>query len=177
MVKYAKRELARIGRDEEGLQDLINKNILDIVEMFSEQDHSGFSAGYALSVLERLLRYKPLTPLTGEPDEWNDTWYGSKQNKRCHSVFLDGDKAHDDDAIIVSDNGGITWFTSGRFRKEVTFPYMPPTHPEKVYIEYTEDVPPGFTGNEFEIITDNPERIKALYDRKRKEFDEGEGKT
>lgn len=177
LVEYAKSELAKIGRDEEGLQDLINKNILDIVEMFSEQGHSGFSAGYALSVLERLLRYKPLTPLTGEPDEWNDTGHGSKQNKRCFSVFLDGDKAHDNDAIIVSDNGGITWFTSGRFRKEVTFPYTPPTHPEKVYIEYTEDVPPGFTGDEFEIITDNPERIKALYDRKRKEFDEGEGKT
>ena len=126
MVKYAKRELARIGRDEEGLQDLIDKNILDIVEMFSEQGHSGFSAGYALSVLERLLRYKPLTPLTGEPDEWNDTGHGSKQNKRCFSVFLDGDKAHDNDAIIVSDNGGITWFTSGRFRKEVTFPYTTP---------------------------------------------------
>lgn len=177
LVEYAKSELARIGKDEEGMQDAINKNILDIVEMFSEQGHSGFSAGYALSVLERLLRYKPLTPLTGEPDEWNDTGHGFKQSKRCSSVFLDEDKAHDNDAIIVSDNGGITWFTSGRFRKEVTFPYMPPTHPEKVYIEYTEDVPPGFTGDEFEIITDNPERIKALHDRKRKEFDEREGKT
>lgn len=74
--------------------------------------------------------------------------------------------------IIVSDNGGITWFSSGRFRKEVTFPYAVPLHPEKVYIEYTEDVPPGFTGDKFEVITDNPERIKALYERKRKEFDD-----
>ena len=45
-------------------------------------------------------------------------------------------------------------------------------HPEKVYIEYTKDVPPGFISNDYEIITDQPERIKALYERKRKEFDE-----
>ena len=78
----------------------------------------------------------------------------------------------DIDAIIVSDNGGITWFTSGRFRKKITFPYLPPIHPEKVYIEYTEDVPAGFTGDKYEIITEQPERIKALYEKKRREFDE-----
>ena len=58
------------------------------------------------------------------------------------------------------------------FRKNITFPYTPPFYPEKVYIEYTEDVPPGFTGDKYDIITDNPDRIKALYERKRKEFDE-----
>lgn len=177
MVEYAKRELDRIGKDEEGMQDLINKNILEIVEKFSEQGHTGFTAGYALSVLERLLRFKPITPLTGEPDEWNELHHGVRQNKRCPSVFQQEDGSYEDiDAIVVSDNGGITWFSSGRFRKKVTFPYSPPTHPEKVYIEYTEDVPPGFTGNKYEIITDSQERIKALYERKRKELDERMGK-
>ena len=173
LVEYAKSELARIGRDEDGMQDMINKDILSIVEMFSEQGHSGFSAGYALSVLDRLLRFKPLAPLTGEDDEWNEISHDTQQNKRCSSVFRNADgTAHDIDGIIVSDNGGITWFSSGRFRKEVTFPYTPPTHAERVYIEYTEDVPPGFTGDEYEIITDNPARIKALYEQKRREFDE-----
>lgn len=173
LVEYAKSELARIGRDEDGMQDMINKNILSIVEVFSEQEHSGFSAGYALSALERLLRFKPLTPLTGEDDEWNEISNGTQQNKRCSSVFRNADgTAHDIDGIVVSDNGGITWFSSGRFRKEVTFPYAPPTHAERVYIEYTEDVHPGFTGDEYEIITDDPARIEALYEQKRREFDE-----
>lgn len=66
MIEYAKRELELIGKDEDGMQELMNKNILEIVEIFSKQGHSGFSAGYALNVLERLLKYKPLTPLTGE---------------------------------------------------------------------------------------------------------------
>lgn len=173
LLEYAKSELDRIPKDEDGIQDLMNKDIISIVRMFSEQGHSGFSAGYVLSALERLLRFKPLSPLTGADEEWDDTGHGSLQNKRCSSVFKKPDgTCHDIDAIVVSDNGGITWFTSGRFRKEVTFPYAVPLHPEKVYIEYTEDVPPGFTGDDFEIITDNPERIKALYERKRKEFDE-----
>ena len=173
LIEYAKSELARIGTDEDGMQEAMNRDILEIIEKFSGQGHSGFSGNYALSVLDRLLRFKPLSPLTGEDEEWNEVSpHGSCQNKRCSSVFKNADgTTHDIDAIIVSDNGGITWFTSGRFRKEVTFPYAVPTFPEKVYIEYTEDVPPGFTGDEYEIITDKPERIKALYDRKRKEFD------
>lgn len=175
LTSYAESELARMPHDEDGMQDLMDKNILEIVKIFGEQGHSGFSADYALSVLERLLRFKPITPLTGEEDEWIHTGYGTFQNKRCYSVFKHSDgTCYDTDGIIVSDNGGITWFTSGRFRKEVTFPYVVPTHPEKVYIEYTEDVPPGFTGDKYEIITDQPERIKALYDRKRKEFDEAQ---
>lgn len=178
LTKYAEAELARIPHDEEGLQSLMDKNILEIVKIFGEQGHSGFSASYALSVLERLLRFKPISPLTGEDDEWYEAGSGSLQNKRCSSVFKRPDgTCHDIDAIIVSDNGGITWFSSGRFRKEVTFPYEVPLHPEKVYIEYTEDVPLGFTGDEFEVITDNPERIKALYERKRKEFDDAQSES
>ena len=166
------------------MQDVINRDILEIVEKFSEQGHSGFSASYALSVLDRLLRYKPISALTGDESEWNEVSSGKDgmatyQNKRCSSVFKDVDSSgkivsiHDIDAIVVSDNGGITWFSSGGFglKKEITFPYLPTIRPEKVYIEYIEDVPPGFTGDEYEIITDKPERIKALYEKKRKEFD------
>lgn len=150
-VEYAKSELARITKDGDGLQNAINKNILDIIELFASQGHSGFTAGYAMSILERLSRFKPITPLTGEDDEWikvsDEMGQRCFQNKRCSSVFKTTDaqgntiEVHDIDAIACSDNGGLTWFTSSRFRKNVTFPYEPPTHPEKIYIEYTEDVP------------------------------------
>lgn len=184
LIDYAEDELARILKDEDGMQELVNRNILEIVKAFSEQRHSGFSAGYVLSKLERLLRFKPISPLTGADDEWNEVRLGRRngvrtyQNKRCSSVFKDVDaqgnvtRCEDIDGITVSDNGGVTWFSSSNFRKAVTFPYFPPLHAEKVYIEYTEEVPPGFSGDKFEIITDQPERIKALYERKRKEFDE-----
>lgn len=174
LLEHAKRELDMIPKDEEGMQDMMNKDILDIIKKFSEQGHSGFSAEYAINTLERLLKCKPLLPLTGEEDEWLPPYSikGHRQNKRCGSVFLKADgTAEDIDAIIVSDNGGITWYIGGDFRKKITFPYVPPTDPEKVYIEYTEDVPPGFTSDKYDIITDDPERIQRLYERKRKEFD------
>ena len=170
LVDFAKSELDRIVKDEDGMQAWMNKQIIEIVETFAKQDHSGFSASYALEILKRVLAYKPITPLTGEDDEWG-TGASEDQNRRCPSVFRKPDgKAYDIDAVIVSDNGGITWYTSNRFRKEITFPYYPPDLPEKVYIEYKEDVPLGETGDEFDIITDDPERIKALYERKREEF-------
>ena len=160
LLEYAKRELDRIPKDADGMQEMINKDILEIVAIFSEQEHSGFSASYAISKIKRLLC-------------WNEVSHGSCQNKRCSSVFKNEDGTyHDIDAIVVSDNGGITWFTSGKFRKNIEFPYCPPDEPERVYIEYTEDVPAGFSGDKYEIITDKPERIKALYERKRKEFDD-----
>lgn len=183
-VEYAKSELARITKDGDGLQNAINKNIIDIIEFFASQGHSGFTAGYAMSILERLFCFKPITPLTGEDDEWTNVSdeMGQRlfQNKRCSSVFKTTDaqgntiEVYDVDAIVYSDNGGLTWFTSSRFRKNVTFPYEPPTHPEKIYIEYTEDVPLGWSGDKYEIITDDKERIKALRAKMQKEFDEKE---
>lgn len=183
-VEYAKSELARISKDGDGMQDTINKNIIDIVELFASQGHSGFTAGYALSILERLLRFKPITPLTGEDDEWTNMSdeMGQRcfQNKRCSSVFKTTDaqgntiEVHDIDAIACSDDGGLTWFTSSRFRQNVTFPYEPPTHPEKIYIEYTEDVPLGWSSDKYEIITDDKERIKALRTKMQKKLDKAE---
>lgn len=148
LFDYAKSELDRIHKDEDGMQELINNDILEIIKVFEDQGHSGFSASYAINALERLLNFKPLTPLTGEDDEWHKGYTrGSTttyQNKRCPSVFMkktnDGSitRCFDTDAVTVSDNSGITWFTSARFNKEITFPYYPPTDPERVYIEYTD---------------------------------------
>lgn len=170
IVDYAKNELDLLGRDEDGIQDSVNKNILDIIEIFAEQGHSGFTAGYVLGMLERLLRWKPIKPLTGEEDEWNEPnkLGRHRQNKRCGSVFLDENGiATDLDEFMVSDNGGITWFSTNKFeRTPITFPYTPPVHPRKIYIEYTDE-----ENNKFDVITDDQERIKALYERKRAEFD------
>lgn len=169
LYDYAKRELDRIKQDDEGMQRLMNSQILDIVKVFEEQGDSGFSASYKISALTRLLSFKPLQPLTGEPDEWREPYdrEGHRQNKRCSSVFSNPDGTFDDiDAVIVSDNGGITWFTSGRFRKKITFPYSVPTEPEKIYIEYY-----GDNDEDYEVITNLPKRIKLLHDRKRAEYD------
>lgn len=138
LVSWAKAELERIGKDEDGMQDRMNRDILQIVEIFAEQGHSSFSANYALRALKRLLAYKPLTPLTGEDDEWVEVDDGVEQNIRCFHVFREkGDNAtaHDVVGKVFSDDGGKTWYKCKESRVPVTFPYSVPDSPERVIVE------------------------------------------
>lgn len=173
-MEYAKVQLDRIPKDPDGVQELVNSQILEIIEVFSKQGHSGSSANYVLTILERLLRHKPFLALTGADDEWHDpVGDGLLSNIHCPSVYkLPSGEIFDMDAVCVTDNGGITHFVSNKFCKPVTFPYIPPIHPEVIYIEYTEDVPPGFTSDNYEVITGQHDRIIALRERMEKKFAE-----
>lgn len=136
LVDYAKDELKRIGMIDSGepYNDLAAKAILDLIELFSSQSHSGFSAPYVINTFSRLAMFKPLSPLTGEDDEWNEMIDGSFQNKRYSAVFKDSKDgtAYDIDGKVFSDDGEI-WYTSGDSRVKVTFPYVVPDKPEYVY--------------------------------------------
>ena len=59
------------------MQKAINKDIMQIVQVFAEQGHSGFSASYAINLIKRLLNYEPISPLTGAEDEWNKFDYNN----------------------------------------------------------------------------------------------------
>lgn len=133
MIEWAKSELARIEHDEDGMQDRVDANILELLEVLSNQSHSNFTAAYVLNAFDRLSHFLPLTPLTGEDDEWNEVSPGHFQNKRYSAVFKDADgKAYNSDGKIFSNDGGETWFTNIDSRVYISFPYMPPRHPEKV---------------------------------------------
>lgn len=177
-IEFAKNELKLLEKgcrseDELAMQEEATRNVLELLEVFRKQEHSGFSASYTINILKRLVDNKPLSPLTGEDDEWGDSLtlgdVQTQQNKRCSSVFrdnFDNSTAHDIYDIAFSDNGGITWFGSEAkariYRKPIQFPWMPPSEPRKIYIKYVEDVPPGETSDNFIDITDNPEEIKRL---------------
>lgn len=96
LVDYAKSELTLAGLfDKDSDYDgMLGTAVLEIVTVFSKQGHSGFSAEIVTQLVEKLLRYEPITPLTYEPDEWighGETW----QNKRDSKVFSsDGGKTH-----------------------------------------------------------------------------------
>ena len=133
LVDYAKKELALMGHSDDEMQAMINHDILEVVKTFSNQGHSGFSASYALNILERLLDYKPIKPLTGEDSEWDAPFDkdGNMQNKRCSSVFKNvktGD-SYDVDALGVSyGNKDSCWYSIG-LRFYVDFPYYPRSKP------------------------------------------------
>ena len=128
LLAHADRELPSAAGDE--MQALMNQGLKELVLVFSTQGHSGMSAGYATSVLEKLLRYEPLGPLTGEPSEWIDHGNGNFQNNRCSHVFRDLDRfdgqAYDINGIVWQDpDGGC--FTNSDSRVPVNFPYTPKT--------------------------------------------------
>lgn len=136
LVDYAKDELKRIGMIDSGepYNDMAANAILELIEMFSSQRHSGFSASYAIEAFSRLAKFKPLSPLTGEDDEWCNVTEDLLQNKRYSAVFKNKESgnAYNIEGKVFTDDGE-TWYTSRESRVDVTFPYVVPDKPEFVY--------------------------------------------
>jgi hypothetical protein len=82
-----------------------------ILDIFFDQWNSGGAVWAMLPVLERCISGAPLSPLTGDDDEWmtGHCEDGLSQNVRCGSVFRRDDKTWDIDAP--------QW--------DGSFPYMP----------------------------------------------------
>lgn len=144
LVEFAEGELnllLKSCKDSESLktQKAVNDDILDIIKLFSSQGHSGFSAGYSLNILKRLLDYKPLSAITGDEDEWEQLNYSpdlAYQNKRCPSLFRDADgKVYNVEARIFSDDNGHTWYNCKESREYVELPYEVPAKPECIIID------------------------------------------
>jgi hypothetical protein len=143
MVDFAKRELSLLrGDDLDPMQDAIENDILEIIDIFSKQGHSGGSAGYVLPILERLLNWEIIAPITGGDSEWEEVGDGLFQNKRCFSVFKSKDRfdgqPYTIDGKIFSDDDGESWFTSRDSCVPIEFPYTP-SDPEKVYVDKEEE--------------------------------------
>ena len=135
LVDYAKDELKRIGMIDSGepYNDIVAKAILDLIELFASQNHSGFTAAYTVNAFKRLAMFKPLTPLTGEDNEWIEVGTGVFQNKRYSAVFKDKDgTAYNIEGKVFTDDGE-NWYTCGDSRVNVTFPYTVPDKPEYIY--------------------------------------------
>jgi hypothetical protein len=127
------------------MQQAICEHVLKLLEVFSEEGHSGSSAPYAINLFSTLAKFKPIAPLTGEDWEWVDVaeYNGSPlwQNKRCSSVFKDETGVYDIDGRVFwewyrnSESGKVykTYFTSKGSRVYITFPYTKPEHPEYVF--------------------------------------------
>lgn len=97
MIEHAKYELNLLlekCEDEEDLrmQKVMNDNILEIIETFAKQGHSGMSANYAIRIIDKLLKYEPILPLTLKDDEFVEVADGVFQNKRDGRIFKQKDR-------------------------------------------------------------------------------------
>lgn len=103
---WAKRELELAGLFDEDSDyaGALGPQILALVKVFSEQGHSGFSAGMVRSVLNKLLNFEPLTPVKDPIKEKcytdiSDFYSDGKTHYQCTRDFT-----------IFSDDGGKTWY-------------------------------------------------------------------
>jgi hypothetical protein len=75
-----------------------------------------------------LADFKPISPLSGNDDEWTEVIDGVFQNKRYSGLFKQADifdgKAYDIYGKIFRDPDGSTWTNSDSF-VAVDFPYVP----------------------------------------------------
>jgi hypothetical protein len=119
LIEHAKMELEIAGLfDKKGdfYEGATGKSVMELIELFSKQGHSGMSAPMVASLFHKLAKYESLQPITGKDEEWSDVrdlgdgkpWY---QNKRCSGLFKDGKdgKPYYIDAIIKRDQRGTCW--------------------------------------------------------------------
>jgi hypothetical protein len=100
LVDHAKVELEIAGLlNEEGdfYGGMTGKAVLELMEVFAKQGHSGMSAPIVADLFQKLANYKPLGPITGQDEEWGllaPLDYGDDlkyQNKRESGLFKDAD--------------------------------------------------------------------------------------
>lgn len=144
------------------------ESALKALKSLAKDGHSGFSIQITKNILNRLIDWKPLTPINGDEDEWNFLWYNEKdkyscyQNKRMSSLFKD---IYDDGTIKYSDNNRIimvdvdnpksSWHngfvqkTAEEYIGEIEMPYMPM---EKPYVVYCEEFLTDEKNGDFDTI-------------------------
>ena len=48
------------------MQEAICNHVMKLLEVFSEEGHSGSTAPYAINLFSKLAKFEPVAPLTGE---------------------------------------------------------------------------------------------------------------
>lgn len=108
MVEKAKLELGILGMSENA-EDGPNKwmadnvlELLSLLQLFSSQGHSGFSAPYCISIFTKLAKFENLSLLTLKDNEFVHDQFekGSSQNMRKSSIFKDAKGIYDIDAFV-----------------------------------------------------------------------------
>lgn len=111
LVEHARRELELCGQTAE--DPAYTQSIITAVAAFAMYGHSGGSASVAIEQLYRLLKGEALSPLTDDPEEWEDRtemsgkpWWQNRRDSRAMSH--DGGKTYwlvDDPRHGDSDSG------------------------------------------------------------------------
>ena len=164
LITHAKRELKLAGlfdKDSDYNGDL-GKAVMELIEVFSKQGHSGASAGRAIELFRIVASYKNLIALTGKDDELVDVSDDCFQNNRVSSVFKKKKtgKAYYLNAITwvcekSSWVGDVSGITSRQYIK--SFPFAPKTF----YIDIIEK---EIKKDEWEFTIKDKKQLKEVFE-------------
>ena len=108
--------------DERYMQNMMNNDVLELLKVFSEQGHSGFSAPIATRLFYKLANHKLITEVEDNPDDWDE----NGQHKYISSVF----KREDGTCYymygrLFAEPGSDNFFYNRASNIDVTFPIKP----------------------------------------------------
>lgn len=129
LVAHARRELKdSLALGPNDPDRWVADGMIRLMKVFSNEGHSGGSAGFSVAMFEKLARFQPWGPLLGTDDEWFHHGDGMFQNKRCGNVFKQPDRfngqAYDIDGRIFREPSGCC-YTNAKSFTPITFPYTP----------------------------------------------------
>ena len=136
LVDFAKTELDKAGlfSKDGDYEGMLGNAVMELIKVFASQGHSGFSAQLTRELFNLVSDYKPLSPLTDNPDEWMEvgdqmpprtpSGEGSVwQSRRNPEAFSeDGGKTYyllSDMDVKGREENGTTYTTTDRSRKKM----------------------------------------------------------
>lgn len=122
LVSHAKLELSLSGIDapDADYDGAIATAIMELIEVFASQGHSGFSAEMTLDIFWRLVHFKPLSSLTDDPTEWREVTevvYSQEQAEQGMRMWQSTRLAS-----VFSEDNGKTWIDKETNEKGTSVP-------------------------------------------------------
>ena len=127
MIEFAKWQLNKLlekctDEDSKTMQNMMNNDVLELLKVFSEQGHSGFSAPIATRLFYKLANHKLIAEVEDNPDDWDE----NGQHKYISSVF----KREDGTCYymygrLFAEPGSDNFFYNRASNIDVTFPIKP----------------------------------------------------
>lgn len=106
LIAHARRELKLAGwyeSDPDGLHpEWWAESLIAAVAEFTHYGHSGGTVGAGIGMLEALLMFKPLSPITSDPVDWIDV-HEMMDGRQCWQCARDG--------RLFSYDRGQTWYS------------------------------------------------------------------
>lgn len=100
LVTYAQRELELANCEEPE-----RTAIVEMVQIFEDVSDSGGQAAAVISIIEKLLRFQPLTPLTSDPSDWMQVAGPTDDYPNAEEVWQSRRRPS-----TFSRDGGKTWY-------------------------------------------------------------------